>query len=100
MSNIDTNKWSEQLSIHPLIFQLKESYNLERICHLLFNALNSENDKQYFGKLQSAIGVITNKFINNEFEQVSKYGNELVEMLKRYWKKRGKKWDENICLAV
>lgn len=50
-SNLSQEKYGESVKLQPLIFQLKESFNLERVCALLTNVLNSEQDKEYYTKL-------------------------------------------------
>ena len=64
-SNLSQDKYGESVKLQPLIFQLKESYNLERVCALIANALNSEQDKEYYAKLESSINTVTSKFLSN-----------------------------------
>lgn len=65
LSNVSMEKYGETLKIQPVIFQLRESYNLERICALLSNILSTEIDKDYLSKIESSIVLVTNRFIAN-----------------------------------
>ncbi len=99
-SNLTENKYCESVKLQPLIFQLRESYNLERLCALLAHALENQQDKEYYSKLESSINIATGKFLANEFEEEGRFGPEFYELLKRYWGKRGKKWDEGIRTSL
>lgn len=64
-SNLSQEKYGDIVKLQPLIFQLKESFNLERVCALLTNVLASEQDKEYYTKLESSINTVTSKFLSN-----------------------------------
>jgi len=73
------------MKMGALIFQLKESFNLERICSLLESVLHQGNDKQFWSKLEPSVVQITNRLLSDEYEGVGSYGTELSGLLKIFW---------------
>ena len=56
------------LQLQPLIFELKESYSIQRVCSLLEGALSSKQEHSFMLKLEGAVRRVCQKFIENEFE--------------------------------
>ena len=80
------------MKMGALLFQLKESFSLQRICSLLSTVLHQDNDRQFWSKLESSVVQVTNRLLADEYVDVGAYGVELLGLLKLFWEKRGKRW--------
>lgn len=44
--------------------------------------------------------MVTNRFLDDQYEEAAAFGLELSELLKVYWEKRDKKWEQGQREAV
>lgn len=54
----------------------------------------------FLQKLETSIVVVTNRFLEDQYEEAAAFGLELCELLKVYWEKRDKKWEQGQREAV
>ena len=90
----------KEIKVNSLIFQLKESCHLERVCALLRTALSKDHEATFYMKLESSIGVVQRRVLENEYDEMGRFGKDLEGLLKLYWSCRGKQWDQRVRAEV